>query len=664
MPAKRGRVKPKRYLTPEPEPAPRRAKLKAMFKDIEDGPSKEETPGKGRGRPKKGEAEEKSKAKGKGKTPAKKPKKEEEPGAGGTKNSKLLKEIEAELAEINGTTSRKKTPRKRRNSAPKPVVIEPLLDKDRPALEGFEPELSDEPEEQLSPATQFKQELGGGASELSDELVEPPEFGEEATSSVRRSARGRRIHAPTLLGDEAESPDDDEPLAPRPPRKIKRSPPKQLRVKSEKKKMRGGRRRRGSRAPVSDDEEGESIPIDSLEGAINSASSLLDDHSDSSGEQEPTPVSSSHSKPAQPKQSRSGRNVRTPRRPMENDFETDFSTLRRAMNATTSDFAARKRRMNMYANTPEMRYEQDYNPLSYDYFSSSNAFRHTSETARTRPFEENKMEKTLSLMDSNGQIINAPMDREPLLLETHLRAAEPPAGFSGKRHRRSSSHTDMSADRVFYRKHKPGVGKQQGAGERSLLKRLDSGTDSGDHLDSFSTSLTRQQQQQQQRARDPRDMISEMTPPPTQPIVPADDHNYSVSSRYLGDAAQQLMKEESGEGVEARVMNVDHDDLLNQISSSQAPTSAAAAHVSAPAIVVTSGTPALATSSEGVTVPITSVSGVDRESAVPPKEIVIYVGDKPTVVPVLQDESGMSVITLPNGIAEEDIQASLEAAVN
>ena len=111
-------------------------------------------------------------------------------------------------------------------------------------------------------------------------------------------------------------------------------------------------------------------------------------------------------------------------------------------------------------------------------------------------------------------------------------------------------------------------------------------------------------------------------------------------------------------------MNVDHDDLLNQISSSQAPTSAAAAHVSAPAIVVTSGTPALATSSEGVTVPITSVSGVDRESAVPPKEIVIYVGDKPTVVPVLQDESGMSVITLPNGIAEEDIQASLEAAVN
>ena len=140
-------------------------------------------------------------------------------------------------------------------------------------------------------------------------------------------------------------------------------------------------------------------------------------------------------------------------------------------------------------------------------------------------------------------------------------------------------------------------------------------------MDSFTSSL------RQLHSRDPREIISEMTPPPTQPIVPADDHSYSMSSRFLGDAAQQSLKDEQGEGgVEARVMTMDQDDLLNQISSSAAATSTIATHVTAPAVVVTSGTPALATSSEGVTVPITSVSRVDSDSSVPPKEIVIYVG--------------------------------------
>ena len=507
-------------------------------------------------------------------------------------------------------------------------------------------------------------------------LVEPPEFGEEPP--VRRSVRsGRRITVPAMLL-EADSPDEDATPY-RAGRRQKRQTPKP-RPRFDRKPRGGGagmRKRRGSRA-ITDDEEGEGIPIDSLEGAINSASSLLADQSDSSGEAEPVPeVMPPPVVPSKPKVSRSGRNVRSPRRPMESDFETDFSTLRRAMNATTADFGNKRRKIHGY--DPDLdysRFEQQpqqpggYNALNFDYFDSPSTaissgvgtHRFSSETSRTRTFEENQMEKTLSMIDPNTQLLNnAANQREPLLLETHLRAAaEPPTILANPRRqqRKSTSQTDMKSpsEKVFYRKPRPGSNFRQFT-ERSLLKqpRMDSGTDSGDHMDaqSMRPPITMQ--------RDGREMILEMVRPPTYPIVPADDHNYSLSSRYLGESAESSevapgSSQDDVNGSTNAALSGQRNEQAELIDQISIPTTFLSPGGSGLPVAVTSGTPALATLSEGITVPISSVSGVRSDSALPPKEIVIHVNNSRLQLPVMQDPSGMSVITLPNSIAAEDLR--------
>ena len=704
---KRGRQKPKRYLTPESEPAPRRAKMKAMFKDLDDEapPAKEaQTPGKGRGRPKKSvdtDQEEgtgkKGQTKGKGKTPGRKPKKDVEE-VGGTKNTKLLKEFDAELAEINGTTSRRRTNTSANAAATAPPdtpataaavrkqssrgslskSASPPPEGSRPALEGFEPDSNEEEEEDE------EEMLASETSDREGMLVEPPEFGEEP--HVRRSVRsGRKITVPAMLL-EADSPDEDATPYRTTGRRQKRQTPKP-RPRFERKPRGGGagmRKRRSSRAIT--DDEGEGIPIDSLEGAINSASSLLADQSDSSGEAEQPPeVTPQPVVPSKPKVSRSGRNVRSPRRPMENDFETDFSTLRRAMNATTADFGNKRRKVHSgfdpdldYSRFEQQPHQQPsgYNALNFDYFDPPattigpgiGTHRFSSETSRTRTFEENQMEKTLSMIDPNTQLLNsAANQREPLLLETHLRAAaaaaaEPPTILAApkRQQRKSTSQTDVKtpSEKVYYRKQRPGFRQQMG--ERSLLKqvRMDSGTDSGDHMDALSmrSSLTSSH-------RDGRDMLSEMVRPPTHPIVPADDHNYSLSSRFMGDAAANAAEatgssqDEANGGADAMLagQSSEQTDMIDQISIPSSLLAVSSGSSGLP-VAVTSGTPALATFSEGITVPISSVSGVPSDSALPPKEVVIYINDKRTLLPVMQDPSGMSVITLPNGMAPEDLR--------
>lgn len=563
-----------------------------------------------RGRPKRSTVTKKEEAKneviksgkkGSPKKPKQKPKKKsqksqaEHDNPDDVKNAQILAEIEAEIAEINGT-KKKKSPAKRKSSATVTQQLNKAVtkdDKNRPALEGFE---------LVSPNKRRRSD-----SKTMAETEVPSELMYESLASEQSTRHSTRKKKTSLKAAEYGNIEDESfvgtltssGMGTPGSKKAKKTSAKKPTKSDDKKSTKSTSKRQASKSKYPEDLEGESILLDSLEGAINSASSLLDGSSDSSqgeGEAVDEPV-------VVPKQSRSGRNVRSPRRPMEADFETDFSVLRKAMNATTatSDVSSRKRRNSSGITSPPQRL-----PVIIDY---DLGYEQRSDTARTRTFDENIKEKNYTLMDISGAADSGYLEMEPPDLVA--KAAAP------KKQRKSTSATEMkglSEEKSVFKRHKSSSKQPKEKKDRSLLTQPAKRTVSDS--DVMDVPLT----PPIGGPKISRDLLEfEMTPPPTNPIIPSDDHSYSLSSRYYADQTAALSQASSSELF---------DDAGEGTSS-----------------VAVETLPVGMMDDE----PSTSAGGASS----PPNEIVIYVGNKPTVVPVMQDESGMSVITLPNGLASE-----------